>query len=75
MGIVNFHQRRQEWLYNVVSGAGGWKPSPIVKLAGQPREKGGAAGKAVALSGAGGYGSGSGKGPFGQSPGQMGGNS
>jgi hypothetical protein len=74
VGIVNFHRRRHEWLYNVVSGAGGWKPSPVVKMGGQPREKGGATGKAVALSGAGGYGSGPGKGPFGQNLGQMGGN-
>jgi hypothetical protein len=74
VGIVNFHRRRHEWLYNVVSGAGSWKPSPIVKMGGQPREKGGATGKAVAMSGAGGYGGGPGKGPFGQNPGQMGGN-
>jgi hypothetical protein len=66
-GIVNFHRRRHEWLYNVVSGAGGWKPSQTVKQSGQPREKGGAAGKSRA-------GSGSGKGPFGQNFGQMGGN-
>ncbi len=65
-GIVNFHRRPHEWLYNVVSGAGGWKPSQTVKLSGQPREKGGAAGKS-------GAGSGSGKGPFGQNFGQMGG--
>ena len=67
VGIVNFHRRRHEWLYNVVSGAGGWKPSQTVKLSGQPSEKGGAAGKS-------GAGSGTGKEPFGQNFGQMGGN-
>jgi hypothetical protein len=68
-GIVNFHRRRHEWLYNVVSGEGGWKPTQTVKMSGQPREKGGgAAGKS-------GAGSGPGKGPFGQNFGPMGGNS
>jgi hypothetical protein len=74
-GIVNFHRRRHEWLYNVVSGAGGWKPSPIVKMTGYRREKGGTMGTSAAQSGSAGYGSGAGKGPFGQSGGQMGGNS
>jgi hypothetical protein len=54
-GIVNFHRRRHEWLYNVVSGAGGWKPSQTVKVGGQLREEG-RAGRGVALSGTGGAG-------------------
>jgi hypothetical protein len=64
-GIVNFHRRRHEWLYNVVSGEGGWKPAQVVKMSGQP--KGGAAGRSGASSGPG-------KGPFGQNFGPMGGN-
>jgi hypothetical protein len=50
--IVNFHRRRHEWLYNVVSGAGGRKPSQTVKVGGQLRDEGGA-GRGVALSGPG----------------------
>jgi hypothetical protein len=40
-GIENFHRRRHEWLYNVVSGEGIWKPSQPVKFEGQGRAKGG----------------------------------
>ena len=82
-GIDNFHRKRHEWLYSVVSGAGGWKPSQAsqpVRFDGQGRGRGGAtggvqwAGRGGAVGGSGGAGRGVSKGPFGQGSGMTGGN-
>ena len=38
MTMENYHRRRHEWLYNVVSGTGSWKggqAAPPVKMSGQ----------------------------------------
>ncbi len=82
-GIENFHRKRHEWLYSVVSGAGGWKssqPSQPVRFDGQGRGRGGAtggvkwAGRGEAVGVSGGAGRGAAKGPFGQGSGMTGGN-
>jgi hypothetical protein len=44
-GIGNYHRKRHEWLYNVVSGTGGWGQGQQAKPFSQEKGKGGGAGK------------------------------
>jgi hypothetical protein len=44
-GIGNYHRKRHEWLFNVVSGTGGWGQGQQAKKFSQEKGKGGAAGK------------------------------
>ena len=80
--IVNFHRRRHEWLYSVVSGAGGWKPAQPARFDENPKGKSGAPagmrevgrGEGMGEVGPSVAGRSAGKGPFGQKFGVMGGN-
>jgi hypothetical protein len=44
-GVGNYHRKRHEWLYNVVSGTGGWGQGQQVKMVSLEKGKGGGAGK------------------------------
>jgi hypothetical protein len=43
-GIDNFHRKRHEWLYNFISGAGGWRGGQQGGAGGQERGRGAARG-------------------------------
>ncbi len=42
-GIGNYHRKRQEWLFNVVSGTGGWGQGQQAKTGSLDKGKGGGA--------------------------------
>jgi hypothetical protein len=65
-GMENYHRKRHDWLYNVVSGAGGVKSGQQVRLGGQ--ERGREDGKRTGLVMT------TGQGPQYQNPGGVGGN-
>jgi hypothetical protein len=44
-GIGNYHRKRHEWLYNVVSGTGGWVQGPQTKAVNMEKGKGGGPGR------------------------------
>jgi hypothetical protein len=44
-GIGNYHRKRHNWLYNVVSGTGGWGQGQHAKSVSLEKGKGGGAGK------------------------------
>jgi hypothetical protein len=48
-GIGNYHRKRHEWLYNVVSGTGGWGQGQQAKTFSQEKGKGGGAGKGAGV--------------------------
>jgi hypothetical protein len=66
-GMENYHRKRHDWLYNVVSGAGGVKSGQQVRVGGQ--ERGRDDGKRTGLVMT------TGQGPQYQNPGGRGGNS
>jgi hypothetical protein len=63
-GVENYHRKRHEWLYEVVSGSGGWHSGQQAKGSGQDRGRDGGRGEKRFQSG----------GDKGQGKGRMGGN-
>jgi hypothetical protein len=62
-GVENYHRKRHEWLYEVVSGSGGWQSGQQAKGSGQDRGRDGGRGEKRFQSG----------GDKGQGKGRMGG--
>jgi hypothetical protein len=46
-GIGNYHRKRHEWLYNVVSGTGGWGQGQQARSVSLEKGKGGGPGKST----------------------------
>jgi hypothetical protein len=46
-GIGNYHRKRHAWLFNVVSGTGGWGQGQQLKTVSLEKGKGGGAGKST----------------------------